>query len=130
MNQKADEARSESAVATAETGKRDYKIISLDEDIPVSFYRVGPECAGCISVEHIPRYGGDVCLHQGPCNHTDRDGNTKGNVRDSSCDTCGKMVCRLKTANIRGCKDHVDMDIAARAYRDEPANERKIRGLS
>jgi hypothetical protein len=48
-----------------------------------------------------------------------------------SCDTCGKLLCKLKNAHahIQGCKDHVDMDIAARAYRDEPENEKRIRGM-
>jgi hypothetical protein len=51
------------------------------------------------------------------------------NPEEKRCDSCGKLVCRLKNARIQGCRDHIPMDIAARAHRDEPANERHIRGF-
>lgn len=54
----------------------------------------------------------------------------QANPEEKRCDSCGKLVCRLKNERIQGCRDHISMDIAARAHRDEPENERHIRGFS
>jgi hypothetical protein len=48
---------------------------------------------------------------------------------ESQCDVCGKFVCSVRGVGMIGCRDFVSMDIAARAHRDMPPNEPRIRGM-
>ena len=46
------------------------------------------------------------------------------------CTTCGRLVCMAGSGRLAKCKHYVSGDILQRALRDEPVNERAIRGMA
>ena len=48
-----------------------------------------------------------------------------------NCTQCGRLVCAMRnTPQAIRCREFVSMEIMARALRDTPPNERRIRGLA
>ena len=46
------------------------------------------------------------------------------------CSECGRLVCPLRNSpNVVSCREFVSMEIMARALRDTPPNEARIRGM-
>jgi len=119
-------------VAPTDTLARNQVDAGTVQGVSIDERKYPPLCLKCVDMIYEGRYCGVMVegLSSGTgiwsCPYYKK----QDNPEEKRCDTCGKLVCRLKNACIQGCRDHVDMDIAARAHRDEPENERKIRGFS
>jgi len=46
------------------------------------------------------------------------------------CSECGRLVCPLRNSpHVVSCREFASMEIMARALRDTPPNEARIRGM-
>ena len=136
MMQKPEKARP--VARHGSTSEHDSRVIELYRPLNDIDFRI---CDGCISAECFNRGEGVQCWHPKPCvggsEHLDRFGRMKNkNGRlpttsgpiSSACDVCGRLVCRNRSSAIIRCNEFVSMELMQRTMRDEPPNERILRG--